>query len=91
MNPGYTTTTHALWVTILEIAMIAAHPVAAVYLQSIGIPQPVVNVLLGRIETMRLLLRTGFGELATSYGGTHEEHLAGYGQGNAATGSILQL
>jgi hypothetical protein len=31
-------------------------------------------------------LQTGFRELATSYGGTHEEHLAGYGQGNAAAG-----
>jgi hypothetical protein len=35
---------------------------------------------------MRFFLRTGFGELATSYGGTHEEWLAGFGQGNAAAG-----
>jgi hypothetical protein len=29
---------------------------------------------------------TKFGEPKTSYGGTHEEWLAGYGQGNAAAG-----
>jgi hypothetical protein len=28
----------------------------------------------------------GFGESKTSYGSTHEEQLAGYGQGNAAAG-----
>ncbi len=35
---------------------------------------------------MRFYLRTGFGESKTSYGGTHEEQLAGYGQDNAAAG-----
>ena len=35
---------------------------------------------------MRFFLRTGFGELKTFYGGSHEERLAGYGQGNAAAG-----
>jgi hypothetical protein len=35
---------------------------------------------------MKFFLRTGFGESATLYGSTHEEHLAGYGQGNAAAG-----
>jgi hypothetical protein len=38
------------------------------------------------METMRFYLRTGYGESKTSYGGTHEERLAGYGQGNAAAG-----
>jgi hypothetical protein len=38
------------------------------------------------METMRLFLRTVFGESKTSYGGSHEECLAGYGQGNAAAG-----
>jgi hypothetical protein len=38
------------------------------------------------METMRFYLHTGFGESKTSYGGTHEEWLAGYGQGNAAAG-----
>ncbi len=64
----------------------AAHPVAAVSLQSFGVPQPAINVLLGTMETMRFFLRTGFAESATPYGGTHEECLAGYGQGNAAAG-----
>jgi hypothetical protein len=35
---------------------------------------------------MRLFLHTGFGKSKTSYGGSHEERLAGYGQGNAAAG-----
>ncbi len=35
---------------------------------------------------MRFYLRTGFGESKTSYGGTHEERLTGYGQGNADAG-----
>jgi hypothetical protein len=35
---------------------------------------------------MQFFLQTGFGELKKSYAGLHEEHLAGYGQGNAAAG-----
>jgi hypothetical protein len=65
----------------------AAHPIAAISLQSLGVPQPAINVLLKTTETMRFYLRTGFGEAKTSYGGTHEERLAGYGQDNAAAGS----
>ncbi len=36
---------------------------------------------------MRFFLRTGFGESKQSYGETHEQRLAGYGQGNAASGT----
>jgi hypothetical protein len=64
----------------------ATHQVAAVLLQSVGVPQPAINVLLGMMETMSFLLCTGSRKLAISYGGTHEEHLAGYGQGDAAAG-----
>ncbi len=63
-----------------------AHPIAAISLWSLGVPQPVINALLETMETMRFYLRTGFGESKTSYDGTHEEWLAGYGQGNAAAG-----
>jgi hypothetical protein len=38
------------------------------------------------MEMMRFFLRTENGESKQSYGGTHEEQLAGYGQGNAASG-----
>ena len=38
------------------------------------------------METMQFFLRTGFGELTTSYGGIHKERLAGFGQGNSAAG-----
>ncbi len=64
----------------------AAHPIAALSLQSFGVPQPAINVLLETMETMRFFLQTGFGESKTLYGGSHEERLAGYGQGNAAAG-----
>jgi hypothetical protein len=63
-----------------------AHPMAAISLQCFGIPQPAINLLLETMETMRFFLRTGFRESKTSYGGTHEQQLAGYGQGNAAAG-----
>ncbi len=62
----------------------AAHPVAAISLQSFGVPQPVINILLKTMETMRFYLRTGFGKSKTSYGSTHKEWLTGYSQGNAA-------
>ena len=63
-----------------------AHNVAGVSLRAWGVPQPAINILLETMETMRFFLRTGFGESKQSYGGTHEERLAGYGQGNAASG-----
>jgi hypothetical protein len=64
----------------------AAHPNATISFQSFGVPQPAINVLLKTMETMRFFLRAGFGKSKTSYGGTHEEWLTGYGQGNAAAG-----
>ena len=57
----------------------AAHLIAAISLQSVGVPQPAINVLLKTMETIRFYLRTGFGKSKTSYGGTHEEWLTGYG------------
>ncbi len=66
-----------------------AHNVAGVSLRAWGVPQPVINILLKTMETMRFFLRTGFGESKQSYGGTHEQQLASYGQGNAALGPAL--
>ncbi len=63
-----------------------AHNIAGMFLQAWGIPQPATNIQLKTMETMRFFLRTGFGESKQSYGGMHEERLAGYGQGNAASG-----
>jgi hypothetical protein len=63
-----------------------AHNVTGVSLRAWGVPQPAINILLETMETMRFFLRTGFGESTQSYGGTHEERLAGFGQGNAASG-----
>jgi hypothetical protein len=64
----------------------AAHPIAALLLWSFGVPQPAIIVLLETMETMCFFLQTGFGESKTSYGGSHEERLTSYGQGNAAAG-----
>jgi hypothetical protein len=64
----------------------AAHQIAALLLQSFGVPQPAINVLLETMETMRFFLRMGVGESKASYGGSLEEHFVGYGQGNAAAG-----
>jgi hypothetical protein len=63
-----------------------AHNVAAVSFRAFGVPQPAINILLETMEIMRFFLRTGFGESKDLYGGTHEERLARYGQGNAASG-----
>ena len=63
-----------------------AHPIAAISIQSFGVFQPAINILLETIETMRFFLPTCFDKSKTSYGGTHEEQLAGYGQGNVAAG-----
>jgi len=60
--------------------------VAGISLRAWGVPQPAINILLKTMETMRYFLWTGFGESKQSYGGTHEQRLAGYGQGNAALG-----
>jgi hypothetical protein len=64
----------------------AAHPITAISLQSVEGPRPAINILLKTMETMRFNLHTGFGKSKTSYGGAHEEQLAGYGQGNAVAG-----
>jgi hypothetical protein len=68
----------------------AAHQIATLLLCSFGVPQPAINVLLETMETMRLFLHTGFGKSKTSYGGSHVECFAGYGQGNAAACPGLQ-
>jgi hypothetical protein len=69
--------------------MIGPHTQCPISLQSYGVPQPAINVLLKTTETMRFYLHTGFGKSKTSYGGTHEKWFAGYGQGNAAAGPGL--
>jgi hypothetical protein len=43
------------------------------------------------METMRFCLQTGFGESKQSYGGTHKQRPAGYGQGNAALGPSVMV
>jgi len=38
------------------------------------------------MQTTRYFLQTGFGESTQSYGGSMEDRMQGYGQGNAAAG-----
>ncbi len=63
-----------------------ALPVGSVALQSFGIPIEAVWVLLLAMQTMRYFIRTGFGELTQSYGGSMEDKMQGFGQRNAAAG-----
>jgi hypothetical protein len=56
-----------------------ALPVAAVALQSFGILIEAVRVLLLAMQTMRYFLRTEFGELLQSYGGSMEDRMEGFG------------
>ena len=63
-----------------------AHPPASIALQSFGLSQQVIRVLLIAMQTMRFFLRTGFGESSRSYGGSTENPTLSLGQGNAAAG-----
>jgi hypothetical protein len=57
-----------------------------VALQSWGISQESVRLILLAMQTMQFFLRTGYGESAETYGGSIEDRTLGLGQGNAATG-----
>ena len=86
MSHEFTTMMPNLKDAILQIATIETRTVAGISLRAWGVPQPAINILLETMETMRFFLCTGFGESKQSYGGTHGQQLAGYGQGNAALG-----
>ncbi len=66
-----------------------ALPVAALALQSFGIPIEAVRVLLLAMQTMRYFLQTGFDESSQSYGGSMEGRMQGFGQGKAAAGPVF--
>jgi hypothetical protein len=67
----------------------SAHPPASIALQSWGVAQEPVPVLLLAMQTMRVFLYTGFGESTESYGGFGEDRTLGLGQGNAAAGPVF--
>jgi hypothetical protein len=70
----------------------AAHPPTSIALQSWGIPKPAIRVLLNTMQTMQYVLKTGFGESSTTYGGTIAAPNSGLGQGNdAASPGFLAL
>ncbi len=63
-----------------------AHPPASRALQSWGVPQKSVCLILMAMQTMQFFLWTGYGESAETYGGSIEDRTLGLGQGNAAAG-----
>ncbi len=62
------------------------HPPASIALQSWGIAQEPIQILLLAMQTMHFFLCTGFAESTKSYGGSDEDRTLGLGQGNAAAG-----
>jgi hypothetical protein len=72
----------------------AAHPPMSIALQSWGIPKSAIQVLLTSMQTMQYVVKTGFRESASSYGGTSLNLYSGLGQGSGASppafmGSLL--
>ncbi len=67
----------------------AAHPPTSITLQSWGIPQLTVHVLLYSMRTMQYVLKTGFGESSESVGGTALSPNSGLGQGSGASPPAL--
>jgi hypothetical protein len=63
----------------------AAHPLTSIALQSWGIPRPAIHVLLKTMQTMQYVLKTGFGESSSSYGGTATATNSGLVQGSRAS------
>jgi hypothetical protein len=63
----------------------AAHPPTSIALQSWGIPMVAIGVLLTLMQTMQYVLKTCFGESASSYGGTAVSPNLGLGQGSGAS------
>ena len=66
-----------------------AHPPSNIVLRAWEIPHAAVAVLLTALQTMKLCLRTGFGESKEFYGGTSEDPTQGSGQGIGAAGAIF--
>jgi hypothetical protein len=63
----------------------ATHPPTSIALQSWGIPQLAVRVLLSSLRTMQYVLKTGFGKSSKSFGGTALSPNSGLGQGSGAS------
>ena len=62
-----------------------AHPVCSLVSRRLGVEIPVLQCMLGAIQAMTHVIRTGFGDSAASYGNDHNQPLQGGGQGNGAS------
>jgi len=61
-----------------------AHPPTSIGMQAWGVPINAIKVLLTSLEMMQFCLKTGFGESKKWFGGSEDNRLGGYGQGNGA-------
>ena len=59
-----------------------AHPIASIALQAFQTPLAMVVLTLSVLQTMTFYLRTGYGVATEGYGGTPDDPMFGFGQGN---------
>ena len=68
-----------------------AHPPKSLGMQAIGVPVNAIKVLLQSLQMMQFCLQTGFGESKDFFGGSSDNRLAGYGQGNGAAPAAFTI
>ena len=59
-----------------------AHPPTSIAMQSWGVPESAVKVVITALQLVYFCLRTGFGESPELFGGTDSHPFAGSGQGS---------
>jgi hypothetical protein len=69
----------------------AAHPPTSIALQSWGIPQPAICILLSSMRKMQYVLKTGFGESSKSFGGTTASPNSRLGLGSGASPPVFMV
>ena len=62
-----------------------AHPIASIALQSFKVPKVMVAMMLSVLQRMKWYLKTAFGQSATAFGGTPDDPLMWFEQGNVAS------
>jgi hypothetical protein len=62
-----------------------AHPIASIALQSFKVCKVMVTMMLSVLQMMKWYLKSAFGQSPTFFGGTPDDPLIGFGQGNGAS------
>ncbi len=62
-----------------------AHPIASIALQSFKVHKVMVAMMLSVLQMMKWYLKLAFGQSTTFWGGTPDDPLMGFGQGNGAS------